>query len=286
LFYLPFAALPVVNSQKPLLTQHEIVHLPSATTLALLRQENNRRPAPKTITVLADPVFGKNDPRLQAAASRVAAQPTTPLRFVTRGDTPLARLPYTTIEAQNIGRLIPPGRQQSWLGFAANLQNATSPRLADYQIIHFATHGIFNSQNPERSGLIFSRLTPNGTYQSGDLTLQEIFNLKLQADLVVLSACQTGLGQDVGNVQDIQGEGLVGLTRGFMYAGTPRVMVSLWSVNDESTAALMSQFYQNKLAKGMTPAAALRQAQLEMLRNPKYQAPYYWAPFILQGEWR
>jgi CHAT domain-containing protein/tetratricopeptide (TPR) repeat protein len=287
LFYLPFAALPVLNGQQPLLTQHEIVHLPSATTLALLRRDTNRAAAPKTLALLADPVFGKDDPRLQGKPTTiVAAQPLNRTRFVGNGNLQIARLPFTETEAQNIGRLVPPNQQQSWLGFAANLTNATTPQLNDYRIVHFATHGVLDSQNPQRSGLILSRLTPNGTYQNGDLTLQEIFNLKLQAELVVLSACQTGMGQSIDNVQDIQGEGLVGLTRGFMYAGTPRVMVSLWNVNDESTAALMSQFYQNKLAKGMTPAAALRQAQLEMLRNPKYQAPYYWAPFILQGEWR
>jgi CHAT domain-containing protein len=101
-----------------------------------------------------------------------------------------------------------------------------------------------------------------------------------------LSACKTGLGKTINSVQDIQGEGLVGLTRGFMYAGAPRVLVSLWNVNDESTAILMSQFYKNKFTKGMTPAAALRQAQLDLLKNPQYQSPFYWAPFILQGEWR
>jgi CHAT domain-containing protein len=287
LFYLPFAALPALNSQQPLLTQHEIVHLPSATTLAILRRDNNRSTAPKTLALLADPVFGKEDPRLQGKPTTiVAAQTRNRTRFVGNGNLQLARLPYTETEAQNIGRLVPPNQQQSWLGFAANLANVTAPQLNDYRIVHFATHGVLDSQNPQRSGLILSRLTPNGTYQNGDLTLQEIFNLKLRAELVVLSACQTGMGQSIDNVKDIQGEGLVGLTRGFMYAGTPRVMVSLWNVNDQSTAALMSQFYQNKLAKGMTPAAALRQAQLEMLRNPKYQAPYYWAPFILQGEWR
>jgi CHAT domain-containing protein/tetratricopeptide (TPR) repeat protein len=287
LFYLPFAALPVLNGQQPLLTQHEIVHLPSATTLALLRRDNNRAAAPKTLALLADPVFGKDDPRLRGKPTNVIApQPLNRNRFVGNGNLQLSRLPFTQTEAQNIGRLVPPNQQQTWLGFAANLTNVTAPQLNDYRIVHFATHGVLDSQNPQRSGLILSRLTPNGTYQNGDLTLQEIFNLKLQAELVVLSACQTGMGQSIDNVQDIQGEGLVGLTRGFMYAGTPRVMVSLWNVNDESTAALMSQFYQNKLAKGMTPAAALRQAQLEMLRNPKYQAPFYWAPFILQGEWR
>jgi CHAT domain-containing protein/Tfp pilus assembly protein PilF len=285
LFHIPFAALPLPNSQ-PLLTQHEIIHLPSAATLALLRQDSNRPPAAKTIALLADPVFGKDDPRLKTPSAQPISQIPAPLRSVTGSDNQLARLPHTEVEAQSILKLVPTTQQQSWLGFAANLDNATNPGLANYQVIHFATHGIFDSQQPQRSGLIFSRITTNGSYQNGSLTLQEIFNLKLKANLVVLSACTTGLGQTIDAVQDIQGEGLVGLTRGFMYAGTPRVLVSLWSVNDVSTAMLMSQFYQNKLVKGMTPAAALRQAQLDLLRQSQYQAPYYWAPFILQGEWQ
>jgi CHAT domain-containing protein/Tfp pilus assembly protein PilF len=285
LFHIPFAALPLANSQQPLITQHEIIHLPSAAALAQLRSDPKRRPT-KTIALLADPVFNKDDPRLKTPPPQAIAQLPPAVRFVTRSDSFLERLTYTEVEAQNILKLVPAAQQQSWLGFAANLDNATHPGLADYQIIHFATHGIFNTQHPERSGLVFSRLTASGSYRNSDLTLQEIFNLKLQADLVVLSACKTGLGQTIDTVQDTQGEGLVGLTRGFMYAGAPRVLVSLWSVNDESTAMLMSQFYQNKLAQGMTPAAALRQAQLDLLRQPKYQAPFHWAPFILQGEWR
>jgi CHAT domain-containing protein len=137
-----------------------------------------------------------------------------------------------------------------------------------------------NSTDPALSGLVFSLFNAKGEPQNGFMRLQEIFNLKLKADLVVLSACQTGLGKDV------QGEGLVGMTRGFMYAGSPRVMVSLWNVNDQGTSVLMSQFYQQMLGKGLTPAAALRQAQLAMLQQPQYQSPYYWAAFTLQGEWK
>ncbi|WP_026098849.1 CHAT domain-containing protein, partial [Kamptonema formosum] len=147
-------------------------------------------------------------------------------------------------------------------------------------IVHFATHGFANSQNPELSGIVLSLLDEKGDLQNGILRLNDIFNLKLPADLVVLSACQTGLGKE------IKGEGLVGLTRGFMYAGAPRVVVSLWSVNDKSTAELMAKFYQKMLKEGKPAAAALREAQLEMWEDKNWKLPFYWAAFVLQGEWR
>jgi CHAT domain-containing protein len=125
-----------------------------------------------------------------------------------------------------------------------------------------------------------SLVDEQGKPLNGFLRLTDIFNLKLAADLVVLSACQTGLGQN------IQGEGIVGLTRGFMYAGAKRVVVSLWSVDDEGTATFMEKFYEEMLQKGLTPAAALRAAQLAMLQQSKWKSPYYWAAFTLQGEWR
>jgi CHAT domain-containing protein len=164
--------------------------------------------------------------------------------------------------------------------FAASRTTATNPQLSQYQIVHFATHGILNSKNPELSGIVLSLVDEKGTPQNGFLRLQDIFNLNLPAELIVLSACETGLGQDV------KGEGLVGLTRGFMYAGSPRVMVSLWSVDDEGTSELMSRFYKKMLQAGQKPSAALRAAQIEMWQEQKWQAPYYWAAFTLQGEWK
>jgi CHAT domain-containing protein len=112
------------------------------------------------------------------------------------------------------------------------------------------------------------------------LRANEIYNLNLPAELVVLSACETGLGKEV------KGEGLVGLTQGFMYAGARRVVVSLWNVNDKATAALMQRLYAGMLRGHKTPAASLRGAQIEMLRLRQWQSPYYWAAFVLQGEWK
>ena len=166
------------------------------------------------------------------------------------------------------------------MDFAASRATATSPDLAQYRMVHFATHGLLNNVHPELSGVVLSLVDEKGADTDSFLRLHDIFNLNLPAELVVLSACETGLGKDV------QGEGLVGLTRGFMYAGAKRVAVSLWSVNDTATAELMKRFYQQMLEKGVNPVAALRAAQLEMLKSEQWKAPYYWAAFVVQGEWR
>jgi CHAT domain-containing protein len=152
--------------------------------------------------------------------------------------------------------------------------------LSQYRFLHFATHGLLNSQQPELSGLVLSLVDEQGQPQDGFLRAHEVYNLKLTADLVVLSACQTALGKEV------KGEGLVGLTRGFMYAGAPRVVASLWRVPDRATAELMKRFYRGMLGEGLPPAAALRKAQIEVWQQGRWAAPYYWGAFVLQGEWR
>jgi CHAT domain-containing protein len=193
----------------------------------------------------------------------------------------LDRLIGTRKEADYILPLVPSNMQLKKFGFDANLAFVnTSPELGKYRHILFATHGILNSKQPELSGLVLSRIDKKGEPLNGFLQLNDIFNLKLSADLVVLSACETGLGKE------IKGEGSIGLTRGFMYAGAARVVVSLWTVSDAGTAELMKKFYTNILKKKLTPAAALRAAQLEMSKDEKYSDPYYWAGFTLQGEWK
>ena len=189
------------------------------------------------------------------------------------------RLPFTRQEAEQILALVPATNRLQAFDFAASRAAVTSPELSHYHIVHFATHGILNSKQPALSGVVLSLVDDQGTPQNGFLRLHDIFNLTLPADLVVLSACETGLGEDV------KGEGLIGLTRGFMYAGSPRVVVSLWSVDDEATAQLMTTFYKNMLHEGLKPAAALRAAQRAMWQHPRWQAPFYWAAFTLQGEW-
>ena len=166
------------------------------------------------------------------------------------------------------------------LDFAADRQLALSGKLGEYRILHFATHGLLNNKTPALSGLVFSLVDEEGQPRNGFLRLHEIYNLKLNADLVVLSGCQTALGQE------ISGEGLIGLTRGFMYAGAPRVVASLWKVNDQATSNLMKLFYKRMLNDGMSPAAALRAAQMAMWKAEPNAIPYRWGAFILQGDWR
>ncbi|WP_236144617.1 CHAT domain-containing protein [Nostoc sp. CMAA1605] len=287
--YVPFAALMSPNSQpsqyEPLLLKHEIVTLPSASTLAILRKEQTgRKPAPKTLAVLADPIFRNDDERLLTKSSHSSTkmndlESLALNKSVSDSSVNFERLRFTRQEAEAILALVPNQKVKSALDFSASRETATNQELSQYRIIHFATHGILNSKNPELSGIVLSLFDRQGTPQNGFLRLHDIFNLNLKADLVVLSACQTGLGKE------IKGEGVVGLTRGFMYAGSPRVVVSLWSVEDQATSELMQTFYQQMLQAKLKPAAALRNAQIAIWRKQKYAAPYYWAAFTLQGEW-
>ena len=287
LHYVPFAALDISNGEEgyvPLIRDREVVTAPSATVLATLRkQARGRKPAPKAVAVLADPVFGGNDDfRVAGEAENESAIGDWEIEANGRDfgiGIPPQRLPGTRREAEVILALIPDAEEFAAFGFDADLETATSPALQDYRIVHFATHGFANSQNPARSGLIFSLANENLEPVNGFLRLNDIFNLNLPAELVVLSACQTGLGENV------RGEGLVGLTRGFMYAGAPRLIVSLWSVSDDGTAELMQRFYRNHLEAGLTPAAALRKAQLELLEDAQFSHPFFWSAFAFQGEW-
>ena len=151
------------------------------------------------------------------------------------------RLRFSRYEADQITRLAPESQRMKALDFAASRATASSTDVGQYGIVHFATHGLINNQHPELSGIVLSLVDQAGRLQNGFLRLYDICNLKLRADLVVLSACQTALGKEV------KGEGLVGLTRGFMYAGAPRVVASLWQVDDRATAELMRRFYHGML---------------------------------------
>jgi CHAT domain-containing protein len=277
--YIPFAALPDPNRpEQPLIVNHEIVSAPSASTLAVLRRENaDRKPAPKMLAVLADPVFSADDPRIArgrtGALQRSIGDPLAGMR--------LARLPGTRREAAGILSLVPESQRKQSLDFDASRATLTSPEMREYRFLHLATHGLLNTTHPELSGVALSLVDRTGKSQDGFVRLHEVYNLQLSADLVVLSACQTGLGKE------IQGEGLVGLTRGFMYAGAPRVLASLWKVDDRATAELMKSFYGVMFGdKHQRPAAALRDAQIAMWRTKGWEAPYYWAAFVLQGDWK
>jgi CHAT domain-containing protein len=284
--YVPFVALPSPggDATRPLIVDHEIVSLPSASVLAVLREEfGNRKPASKSVAVLADPVFSVTDARLAQAVKTGANDSPfvdTQRSAAESGVNDLVRLRFSRQEADEIARLAGEKRNMKAVDFAANRSTATDARLGDYQIVHFATHGLINSQHPELSGVVLSLVDEQGRAQNGFLRLYDIYNLKLNADLVVLSACQTALGKE------IKGEGLVGLTRGFMYAGAPRVVATLWRIDDRATADMMRRFYEAMLKDGLRPAAALRAAQLSMLRDRRWQSPHFWAPFTMQGEWK
>ena len=302
--YVPFAALPAPTEQEkpqtrkanaqsgssyhPLILDHEIINLPSASVMAVLRQETvGREPAPKTLAVLADPVFQSNDPRIAEVgrAQPLKAKLEDPSTDVYRsakesGLDGFVRLRFTRQEADEITQLVAPEKRFEALDFEASRTTAASAVLGQYRIVHFATHGLINNRHPELSGIVLSLVDKRGQPQNGFLRLYEIYNLKLAADLVVLSACQTAVGEEV------RGEGLLGLTRGFMYAGAPRVVATLWQVDDRAASELMKRFYRKMLGEGLRPAAALKAAQVSMQNDNRWRAPHYWAAFILQGEWK
>jgi CHAT domain-containing protein len=188
------------------------------------------------------------------------------------------RLAATRQEAAVIVAAAPEGTTLLASGFEASRTTATSPELARHRIVHFATHGVFDDERPERSGIVLSMFDERGNARDGFLRLHDVYDLELPVDLVVLSACDTALGREVS------GEGLVGMVRGFVHAGAKRVVASLWKVDDEATADLMKTFYRGMLQEGRTPADALRQAQIGHWRSRRWHAPYYWAAFVLQGE--
>jgi CHAT domain-containing protein len=275
------------EESEPLLERFEVLTAPSASIVATLRLEQaGRVPATRTVAVLADPVFDRNDPRVSARARQAEHGGSHPaleraLRSIAGPDgRTIARLPFSNREAEAIVASAQQGKALKLTGFAATREAATSPGLLDYQILHFATHGVLNTRQPDLSGVVLSLVDREGRAQDGFLRLHDIYNLKLGAEVVVLSGCQTGLGKE------LRGEGLVGLARGFMYAGARSVVASLWRVDDESTSELMQRFYRAMLKEGRRPADALRIAQLELSRSPRWAAPFYWAGFVLQGDWK
>ncbi|HKR14671.1 MAG TPA: CHAT domain-containing tetratricopeptide repeat protein [Pyrinomonadaceae bacterium] len=284
--YIPFAALSLTPNYRPLILDNEVVSLPSASALAIQRQTlANRKPAPKALAVIADPVFSASDSRFKSGAS-TAGVSVDDTRIIEHGppgsgtQLRIRRLPFTRTEADRILAVAPPGENLRAVDFRANRSIATSGELSNYRYVHFATHGYLDTSRAGLSAIVLSLVDETGKPQDGFLRTHDIYNLHLPAELVVLSACETGLGKDV------KGEGLEGLTRGFMYAGARRVIVSLWNVNDKATAGLMQHLYVGMLRNQKTPAAALREAQIRMLRMNQWQSPYYWAGFVMQGEWR
>ncbi len=269
--FVPFAALPEPGTHGLMVGRYEIVMLPSASTLAVVRRQNaGREPAPKTLAVLADPVYEVNDPRVGRHLRAPSGEGSV---------TPPSRLLFSRIEGESILAMVPPSQRYEAFGFAASRETALSPILRDYRIVHLAAHAVPDDTHPELSGIVFSLIDARGMPTNGLLRIHDIFDASLQADLVVLSACQTAIGKDV------PGEGLMGLARGFLSAGASRVVASQYKVEDEATAELMRAFYEAMLgAEHRAPAAALRVAQMKMAAQPRWHDPYWWSAFVITGE--
>lgn len=273
-----------------LIEQNEVVVLPSVSTLIAIRSVRNRTSSPnKLLAVIADPVFNNSDERVQSeSGSRGIALAASDNKSDHSGlQTPenrtrnglLPRLAYASEEADAISAVAPWGTTLVMKGFDATRETAMSPDVGQYQILHFATHGFLDNEYHELSGIVLSSVDQNGNPTNGLMPLHDIHSLDLSAELTVLSACQTALGKD------IKGEGLIGLTHGFMSAGSNTVVASLWKVDDRATAVLMGDFYKSMFQKGMSPSAALRAAKLKLMKEKQTSAPYYWAGFVLQGEY-
>ncbi|MFN7960518.1 MAG: CHAT domain-containing tetratricopeptide repeat protein [Thermoanaerobaculia bacterium] len=268
--YLPFAVLPEPGDGTLLSARHELSYLPSLSALAAARSRpRSGELAQGTIAVVADPVLRADDPRLPSAARRSAGSVADP-----------SPLPASRLEAEAILSLARKGQARALLGFDAARSRVIGGELAGQRILHFATHGVIDAAEPARSGLLLSAWNAAGEPQESFLGLRDVYGLKLGAELVVLSGCRTALGRE------LRGEGLVGLARGFLYAGTPRVIASLWPVEDQATAALMAHFYRALWQDGLPPAAALARAQSALAADRRWRDPFFWAGFVLEGEWR
>jgi CHAT domain-containing protein len=288
---IPFSALtlaPDAESQ-PLAADFEVVKTPSFSSLFFLHENKTSRPKSEDVrlAVFADPIFQEDDERF--SVDKIVKPKTGPkistemasLEKVLRdfGIDRLSRLPFSGIEAREIEKLAP-DRTVLALGADASRQKFLRGDFNSYRVLHFATHGFLNQNNPELSGLVLSLYDEKRNAQNGFLRVIDLYSLRLGADLVVLSACQTGLGKEV------DGEGIVGLTRGFMYAGASSVVSSLWKVEDAATAEFMKYFYRAMLKENQTPSAALRTAQNELRAIPRFSNPRHWSGFMLNGAWR
>jgi CHAT domain-containing protein len=295
--FVPFEALVTTDrggdysSLDYLIKTNKVSYAPSASVIAAVRDQ--KRAAGRNILLVADPVFSANDPRSQTGSAAIRAEVTRGLGLdsavtdvngpATQSSGPLRlpRLAGTRIEAEQIGRLAKASGEQGdlWLDLSANEDDLKTRDIQSYRVLHVATHGVLDAMRPQFSGLVLS-LVGNKSDDDGFLRTGEVFNLKLGAPLVMLSACESGLGKVK------RGEGVTGLSRAFMYAGATTVGVTLWSVADKPTAELMTDFYQRLLGPNPSPSDAIREAQLAMISGKKYSAPFYWAPFVLVGEWK
>jgi CHAT domain-containing protein len=230
---------------------------------AIRRDTDQARKPAKQLIAFADPILAQN------SSGKVPADET-----LRNWSSSLSELPYARVEVQKISELFPKEQFSILIGKDATETNAKTMQLREFRTLHFASHGLIDEEHPQLSSIV---LNPGSPEEDGYLTMREVFDLKLNADLVVLSACKTGLGRNT------RGEGLTGLARAFFCAGASSVLVSLWNVNDRSTSEFMTAFYTARTGTSMSKTAALREARLKMIQSKKYSHPYYWSPFILIG---
>ncbi len=275
LAYLPFETLAGGAKRGApafLLERFAISYAPSASALVALRTLKTNAAETTGFIAFGDPMYAKTETEIV---------PTTQPHERDEREFDFRQLPYTRTEVNEIAALFPANERRVLLGIEANEGSVKAAPLSQYRYVHFATHALVDEEYPARSAIVLS--APNGDQsenkqEDGALQMAEVMRLKLNADLVTLSACRTGLGRM------LYGEGIIGLTRAFLYAGAESVVVSLWNVNDIATASLMKAFYKN-LSQGLSKNDALRQAKLQLLRGqqPAWRHPYYWAPFVLVG---
>jgi CHAT domain-containing protein len=262
---------------EPLLERYEIVHVPSVSVIAALRSRDRTTTRPLRAAIFADPVFQRSDPRLMTRESEGPGNAAADLHQ--DAASLFERLPATASEATTIAALLADTQPLVATGFAANRIALLADDLSPYRLLHFATHGVMDARYPELSSLVLSQFDAEGHQIEGALRIHELARIDIDADLVVLSACDTALGRE------IRGEGLVGFVQSFLTAGSQRLLVSLWKVPDAATAELMTNFYSHMVTDALSPAAALRRAQLAIASKPRWRAPLYWAGFVLIGEW-
>jgi len=278
--YFPISALPMPNSESddPILLTNEVIYQPSAQTYALLKKIGQERKDERTkdLLVFSDPVFNPSDERL-TGVEVAAEKPDEQYRFrLVESFSSLSRLPASKTEAETVSNAV--GGSEMFMGFDATRDRLLSTNLADYRVVHLATHGFLDPERPELSSLVFSRYDQAGKQIDESIRMHDIYSMKLNADLVVLSACQTGTGKE------IKGEGVMGLNTAFLQAGARSVVSTLWQVEDNAANQLMKEFYGRMVSDGMSPSAALRAAQIKLYQDPQFRSPFFWAAFTVHGD--
>ncbi len=283
---LPISALPSPNSDELMIVSNEIIYEPSASLLNILPNLQTAKQLPtKDLLVFADPVFSNSDSRFtqnteeKNSIFEVLGLNLRDFRIVDSNGF-IKRLPASQKEAESIAETVGSSRTEIASGFGANRERVIKSNISDYRMLHFATHGLIDIKRPEVSSIVLSTFDENGNNIEGFLRLQDIYSLNLASDLVVLSACESGVGKDV------KGEGLMSMNNAFLQAGAKSVVSSAWKVDDNATALMMSNFYSNLIDKGLTPSEALRQAQIKLSKSAQYKSPFFWAAFTVQGEFK